>query len=266
MSKECAECGAISDDTYERCPICAADLPRSVVSETRIKMDRRKVFLLGLNQIRFGVLGLIVQAALFFGLSPASLTLIADGFSEIYSKGIFNVVYTQNYLDSLRVVVIGVIVIAIIVAIILRAGFSNLGMVNNTYNIGRTGSFLEIIGLLLLIPGSYLLLSSLGTLSGSVYASTFGTVLSSVVSNVEIGLFLLILGGIFGLVGLVMGATALIRLGVQFGNNVVRTGGIFYFIFGALGAIILYFGLSSIMKKVSQARRYAKAPKKVEFP
>ncbi len=263
MSKECAECGAISDDTYERCPICAADLPRSVVSETRIKMDRRKVFLLGLNQLRFGVLGLIVQAALYVALTPVSFSLFTDGFSQVYSNNTFYAAYTQTMLDDLRLVVVGVIIIAMVVALVVREGFSNLSLVNNTYSIGKTGSLLEFVGLLLLIPGSYLLLSSLGTLSGAYFDSvTF----SSVVSNIEIGTTLLIIGAVFGLVGLVMSATAIVRLGVQFGNNAVRVGGFFYFVFGVIGSIILYFGISKIMKKVSHARRYAKAPRRVDFP
>lgn len=262
MSKECAECGAISDDTYERCPICAADLPRTVVSETRIKMDRRKVFLLGLNQIRFGVLGLIAQAVVYI-LLAMHVGIFTSGYSNFYSNGTFHASYSEDALNYLRGGVLGVIVIAMAVALIVREGFSNLSLVNNTYAIGKTGSLLEFIGLLLLLPGTYLTLSSLATLSGGYFHYT---VLTAVQSNLETGLFVLIAGALFGLVGLVMAATAMVRLGVQFGNSTVRVGGFFYFLFGLLGAIILFFGISKVMKKVSHARRYAKAPKKVDFP
>lgn len=263
MSKECAECGAISDDTYDRCPICAADLPHTVVSETRIKMDRKKVFLTGLNEIRFGVLGLVVQIIFYVVMTPLSFSMIADGFSQVYSKGVFDASFTATFLDSLRIVVIGVIAIAIVVAMIMRAGFSNLKLVNNTYAIGKTGSLLEIVGLLFLIPGSYLMLSSISTLSGAYFSySSF----QSVLSNVEVSSVLLIIGGALGLVGLVMGATALVRLGVQFGNGTVRAGGVLYFMIGFLGAIILFFGISKIMKNISKARKYARAPRRTQFP
>lgn len=262
MSKECAECGAISDDTYERCPICAADLPRTVVSETRIKMDRRKVFLLGLNQIRFGVLGLIIQAVLYI-LLALHYSIFTSGYSQFYSNGTFHASATEDMLNYLRMGALGAIVIAMVVALIVREGFSNLSLVNNTYAIGKTGSFLEFVGLLLLLPGTYLTLSSLASISGAYFHySAF----LAVQSDLEIGLFFTIAGMLFGLAGLVMAATAMVRLGVQFGSNSVRVGGFFYFLVSVLGAIILFFGISRIMKKVSHARRYAKAPKKVDFP
>lgn len=263
MSKECAECGAISDDTYDRCPICAADLPRTVVSETRIKMDRRRVFLTGLNQIRFGVLGLIIQLALYFALSPISYDLLAKGFSQLYSNGTYNGPLIESIFYNLRIVIVGMLAVAVVVAVTLRAGFSNLSIVNNTYSIGKTGSLIEIFGLGLSMVGSFLLFSSLAIYGGASFSATS---FSSVFSNIEISLIFLIPGALLGLVGLVMAATALVRLGVQFGNSVVRTGGIFYFIFGALGAVLLYFGITAIIKKVSRARRYAKAPKKMGFP
>lgn len=263
MSKECAECGAINDDTYERCPICAADLPRSVVSETRIKMDRRKVFLTGLSQVRIGVLGLIVQIALYAFLTPVSVGMITGGFKDFYPNGVFAAKFAQSVFDQLRFVAIGVIIIAAIVSLVVRAGFANMSIVNNIYAIGKTGSLLEFIGLILMIPGSYLVLSSMGTLSLNYFGySTFFAVLS----NVEFGAAFLIIGAMFGIVGLVMSATAFVRLGVQFGNSMVRAGGIFYFILGFVGSILLYLGITKIMRKVSHARRYAKAPKKMEFP
>lgn len=263
MSKECAECGAISDDTVERCPICASDLPRSVVSETRIKMDRRKVFLTGLNQIRFGVLGLLVQVALIAIVAPAGFDTLTSGFSNLYVNGVLKASYTAGIFDNFKFVAIGLIIIGMIVAFALRAGFSNLSLVNDTYEIGKTGAQFEIAGLFILIFGSYIMLSSMSTWSLGLFHFT---VLTQILSNLELSAAILIIGGLLGIVGLVMSATALIRIGVQFGSSTVRIGGILYFIIGFLGSIVLYFGLTKIMKRVTHARRYAKAPKRLEFP
>lgn len=253
MSKECVECGAICDDTLERCPICASDLPRSLVSETRIKMDRKKIFLTGMKQVRYALLGLIIEAIIYGVFTPISIGLISHGFSSIYSAGVFHPSFTSHLLISLRYVIIAVVVTGIAVAIVLRMGFANMTLVDSSYRNGSTGSLLEAAGLIILIPGVFITLGTISSLSLKYFsASAFG----SLASNIYVGAALLVLGGVLLLVGAVMVASALYKLGSQFDNGIVKIGAVFYFILGFIGTILLFFGFSSIMRGVGKARKY----------
>ncbi len=141
-------------------------------------------------------------------------------------------------------------VLAIAGIFMLYRGFGTLRELDEKFSLGRTGTILEVVGMVMLLVGTIALISIMpsllavanGPTAGSAMQAEFGTILATIA--------LIAVAAIITLVGMIFVIIGLFRVGSQFNNSLVEVGAILILFLGIIGTILLYLGLTEIINKL----------------
>lgn len=259
MSKLCPNCGYENPEANEKCAMCNTPLKsfgEASGGQTQENLGGKAVS--GLLLVRWAAILAIVTFVVSIAINLALLGTVpytaALGGLGAFSTGTSFFSSTGQITAAFWYAVIAAIsqfVILFISSILLYMGFGRLTAVNSRLRTGRTGSLLYIVGLLLVLISIFGLLASLLPLLSQISSGN-----PAAVSTLYglIGLLVLVfIGAILALIGVIMIAIGLYRIGDIFNDTSSKVGGILYFLINIVGAILMVIGISSIINKIRGA-------------
>lgn len=246
MSKSCPNCGFENPDNVAKCQVCGNDLPVfENVNPSSGGGNMKNLILHGLKEINLAMIFIILS----FVVSVVILSAIAGRF-EISGFFLFggitdtsiNTSSVSTILEYSSIILIVSSIITLVSVYLMRSGFSSLSSVNMRFGTGRTGTTLWFIGYIMVVVGYIAILEVF-------YTAAAGNSPGAVGYAILAAIFLLI-GGLMALIGVIMACIGLFRIGSIFNQDTSKIGAILLFLISFVGAILLFFGTRSIIRKV----------------
>ncbi len=257
MAKFCPKCGYNNDDIAQTCASCGASLDdsQSVPLETT---ENNKRYLEALIQLRYytiiGFISLVVGIVInYVFLRSFSYGYLIGPLGTAFGGVSLN---TSNVSALVAYAEIALTVSAILTIIglyMLYRGFSILKVLNPQFSLGKTGTVLEMIGMVLVALGTIGLLATVLPLV-NLGNSSAATSLAQSQIGALLGLASLVLiAGILLLIGIIMALIGIFRVGSRYDNTVVKVGAILTLFLGIVGTILLFIGFTDIINKLRRS-------------
>lgn len=256
MAKFCPKCGYKNDDETQTCMSCGASLvdSQNVPAEST---ENNKQYLQALIQLRYYtiigfislVVGIVINYVLLRSFSYGYLIgPLGTAFGGV-SLGANNVSGLVAYAE------IALTISAIITLFglyMLYRGFSTLKLLSPEFSLGKTGTVLEMVGMVLVVLGTIGLLATILPLVNLGNSSASTSLVQSQIGAL-LGLAALVLiAGIILLIGVIMALIGIFRVGSRYDNTVVKVGAILTLFLGIIGTILLYIGFTDIINKLKR--------------
>ena len=252
MTRYCPACGHENTDDALACVSCGKDLS-SLMQKPYAKKTSSAAEIEGVGFLRnYSIIGIIsVAVALVIGFATLGILEwsglvgplgLAFGGATPTASNISNYLFYSE-IDSL----LG-LVISLVGLYFLLKGFSVFQAVGDEFSTGRTGTILEIIGLIFVVVflagliATILPLLQSFTSGGTPPATFFGGLILLTIG--------LLIGAVLLLIGLIMVTIGLFRVGSKYDSALVQVGCILVIFFGVVGYILLYVGFTGILRNL----------------
>lgn len=251
----CPKCGYENDEGTETCVSCGASLS-APTTDSSVASDKAKKFLEGLIYLRnytiIGFLSIIVGLAMnFVFLNTVSYSYLVGPLGAAFGGSSINSSNVSSLAAYSEIALTVSAVLTLFGFFMLYRGFDVLKTADRQFSIGKTGTILEMVGMILVVLGAVGLLSVVLPIAGQ------GTLTPGSISSSQIGTLLLLavmvlVAAIILLVGLIMALIGIYRVGGVFNNSVVKVGAILTVFLGIVGTILLFVGFNGIIKELRE--------------
>lgn len=258
MTKSCPNCGYDNRDANTLCSICGTPL-RSFgeIPAGSQQKNVRDNAIRGLSLVRLAAVialvsfafSMVINFVLIGGLSSGSFF---GGIGALGSAStLTSTTAAASFLRYTAIDLVVTLAITFVSVLFLYVGFGELSQVSGSLRTGRTGSMLTLVGLVFVAIAAYYIFSivipqiSQNTANNVITASQASGILGS--------LALIGIGGLILLIGVIMLAIGIFRIGDVFDDSLNKAGGILYVLINVVGAILIIIGTSSILGRIRSA-------------
>ncbi len=265
MAKYCPKCGYKNDDDAQNCASCMAPLAESGNIPPETPENNRK-YLQALIYLRYytiiGFVSLVVGIIInYVFLRSFSYGYLVGPLGAAFGGVTLNTSSVSGLIAYSEIALTVSAVLTIIGFFMLYRGFTSLKVLDPQFSTGRTGTILEMVGMVLVVLGT---LGLLATVLPNVNLGN--TTATSTLVQSELGAllglaFLILAAAIILLVGIIMALIGIFRVGSRFDSTVVKVGAVLTVFLGIIGTILLFIGFSEIINKL---RRNTEEPGMVE--
>jgi len=254
MTRQCPNCFFENKDSAQVCEVCGTVLSPSGSGISNSDVERNQI-IHQLSRLRtafileliFSVFSYFLYILLFSvmgsftHLSPVGNS-VGSSRTLLNALGSFSTAFTYLYIE------LGVsIVFTIIIYALAMLAFGYLKTVKREFSAGYKGAILLMVseiaeGIMIIVMLSYLL----PLITSSASSSSFIGILGPLI-DLLLGLLTFL---IIAIVGVILFAIGLYRLGSSFGNGSVEAGAIINIFIPFVGAIFLIYGINKIIRNM----------------
>lgn len=257
MAKFCPKCGYKNDDDAQTCISCGAPLADSGIIPPESPENNKK-YLQSMIYLRYYTIVGFVSLVAGIVINYVFLKTISYGYfvgplGAAFGGASLN---TSNVTGLIAYSEIALAISAILTIIgffMLFRGFSVLKTLDAQFSLGRTGTILEMVGMVLVVLGTIGLLTVVLPLVNLGSSSSAATLAQSDLGALLALAFLVLAAAIVLLVGIIMVIIGIYRVGGRFDSTVVKVGAILTVFLGIVGTILLFIGFTEIINKLRRS-------------